>query len=80
MTVSENRFGSTRDRLSNALNEYHQLREEVEKADFDDNVFIVLSGAPSVLKNLAYAAFAHARTMQDLTDDIYWQDLSGEEQ
>lgn len=80
MTVSENRFGFTRDRLCKALSEYHQLREELEEADYDDNVFIVLSGTPRVLQNLAYAAIAHARTMQDLTDDIYWQDLSGEEQ
>ncbi len=80
MTVSEHRFGFTRDRLNNALNEYHRLREEVQEADLDDNAFIVLSDSPRVLRNLAYAASAHARSMQDWTDDIYWRDLSGKEQ
>lgn len=79
MTVSRHRFGFTHNNLNKALYEYHRLREELEEDDPDDNAFIVISDTPRVLRNLARAASAHARSMQDWTDDIYWRDLSGED-
>ena len=71
-------YRRTRERLNNALVEYHEKREELQAVDEDaedENIFIVGSNIPNVLRELANAAHEHADAMERKMDAIYMSDM-----